>query len=135
MDHLDNPSTRKPVFANARDLAEPFPSLGPPLEVSKKAEESAAQQGGQQPGEAPSRSIWSVSEATAPDLEAASASTAIEGAREVPATPALDNLIDDATGEARMEKVAKIKKSLADGTYNVSAEDLARKLIEHMLEP
>jgi flagellar biosynthesis anti-sigma factor FlgM len=37
--------------------------------------------------------------------------------------------------EVRRAKVEKIKKALADGTYAVSAEDLASKLIEHMLEP
>jgi anti-sigma28 factor (negative regulator of flagellin synthesis) len=46
--------------------------------------------------------------------------------------PVLDaNAID----EARREKIENIKKALADGTYNVSAEEVARKLIEHMLEP
>ncbi len=33
------------------------------------------------------------------------------------------------------DKIEKIKKALADGTYSVSAEEVARKLIEHMLEP
>ena len=37
--------------------------------------------------------------------------------------------------EARREKIEKLKKAVADGTYNVSAEDVADKLIEHMLEP
>jgi anti-sigma28 factor (negative regulator of flagellin synthesis) len=37
--------------------------------------------------------------------------------------------------EARREKVEKLKKAVADGTYNVSAEEVANKLIEHMLEP
>jgi anti-sigma28 factor (negative regulator of flagellin synthesis) len=34
-----------------------------------------------------------------------------------------------------LEKIANLKKAVEDGTYNVSAEELARKLIEHMLEP
>ena len=37
--------------------------------------------------------------------------------------------------DVRREKIASIKKALADGTYSVSAEEVARKLIEHMLEP
>jgi flagellar biosynthesis anti-sigma factor FlgM len=37
--------------------------------------------------------------------------------------------------EARREKIEKLKKAVADGTYNVSAEEVANKLIEHMLEP
>jgi anti-sigma28 factor (negative regulator of flagellin synthesis) len=40
-------------------------------------------------------------------------------------------LIDD----ARREKIESLKKAVADGTYTVSAEEVARKLIEHMLEP
>jgi anti-sigma28 factor (negative regulator of flagellin synthesis) len=43
----------------------------------------------------------------------------------------VDNTVDD----VRLEKIANIKKALADGTYHVSAEELARKLIEHMREP
>ena len=37
--------------------------------------------------------------------------------------------------EARREKIEKLKKAVADGTYSVSAEEVARKLIEHMTEP
>jgi anti-sigma28 factor (negative regulator of flagellin synthesis) len=37
--------------------------------------------------------------------------------------------------EARLKKIAKLKTAVADGTYHVSAEKLADKLIEHMLEP
>jgi flagellar biosynthesis anti-sigma factor FlgM len=37
--------------------------------------------------------------------------------------------------DARREKIEKLKKAVADGTYNVSAEEVANKLIEHMLEP
>ncbi len=37
--------------------------------------------------------------------------------------------------DARREKIESLKKAVADGTYNVSAEEVARKLIEHMLEP
>jgi flagellar biosynthesis anti-sigma factor FlgM len=42
-----------------------------------------------------------------------------------------ESLID----EARREKIEKLKKAVADGTYKVSAEEVADKLIEHMLEP
>ena len=44
---------------------------------------------------------------------------------------ALDKSID----EARMKKIANIEKALADGTYHVSAAEVARKLIDQMREP
>jgi anti-sigma28 factor (negative regulator of flagellin synthesis) len=34
----------------------------------------------------------------------------------------------------RREKIEKIKQALADGTYRISNEDVARKLIDHMIE-
>ena len=37
--------------------------------------------------------------------------------------------------EERLKKIAKLKQAVADGTYHVSAEEVADKLIEHMLEP
>jgi flagellar biosynthesis anti-sigma factor FlgM len=37
--------------------------------------------------------------------------------------------------DARRKKIESLKKAVADGTYTVSAEEVARKLIEHMLEP
>ncbi len=50
-----------------------------------------------------------------------------------------ESLVQDANAlpidEARREKIEKLKKAVADGTYSVSAEEVARKLIEHMLEP
>ena len=33
----------------------------------------------------------------------------------------------------RSEKVATIKRTLADGTYNVSSEDLAGRIIRHVV--
>jgi hypothetical protein len=109
MDHFDNPSTRR-VFANAGDAAEPSDSSESPRE------------------------------ALSPDPDAAAPASG-----EVPATtppPALENSIlshDDLRNyhidDARLEKIANLKKAVEDGTYNVSAEELARKLIEHMLEP
>jgi len=66
--------------------------------------------------------------------------------RDNPSTPAnpsaIDRLatdpfqvIDDLIDEERPKKIASLKQAVADGTYRVSAEDLADKLIAHMLEP
>jgi flagellar biosynthesis anti-sigma factor FlgM len=43
--------------------------------------------------------------------------------------------LDKAMDAARMEKVSKIKKALAEGAYHVSAADVARKIIDTMQEP
>jgi anti-sigma28 factor (negative regulator of flagellin synthesis) len=110
MDHFDNPSTRR-VFANAEHPAEPSPS----------SEEC-------------------LSEAPSPGPDAA-ASTPVEvSATTTP--PALENSIqslddpgDHPIDDARLEKIANLKKAVDDGSYNVSAEELARKLIEYMREP
>ncbi len=37
--------------------------------------------------------------------------------------------------DARREKIESLKKAVAEGTYSVRAEEVARKLIDHMLEP
>jgi anti-sigma-28 factor FlgM len=50
-------------------------------------------------------------------------------------TPPAGTGPEGAADEARRKRIADIKKSLEDGTYHVSNEDVARKLIEHMLEP
>lgn len=36
--------------------------------------------------------------------------------------------------EARMEKVEALKATIADGNYRVDADDIAKAIIEHMLE-
>jgi anti-sigma28 factor (negative regulator of flagellin synthesis) len=37
--------------------------------------------------------------------------------------------------EARVKKIENIKKALADGTYHVSAAEVARKTLATMREP
>jgi anti-sigma28 factor (negative regulator of flagellin synthesis) len=37
--------------------------------------------------------------------------------------------------DARTKKLANIKRALADGTYHVSAAEVARKLIDQLREP
>ena len=49
-----------------------------------------------------------------------------------PAPPDKNSL--DAVDEERLRKIAKIKQAIADGTYHVSARDVAEKIIEHMRE-
>jgi flagellar biosynthesis anti-sigma factor FlgM len=49
-----------------------------------------------------------------------------------PTTTDKNNL--DAIDEERLQKIAKIKQAIADGTYHVSAQEVARKIIEHMRE-
>jgi anti-sigma28 factor (negative regulator of flagellin synthesis) len=47
-----------------------------------------------------------------------------------------ENALDDTfIDEERRKKVAKLKQAVANGTYYISAEQLADKLLEHMLEP
>jgi flagellar biosynthesis anti-sigma factor FlgM len=43
--------------------------------------------------------------------------------------------LDGSMDEARMKKIAEIKAALANGTYRVSAADVARKIIDQMREP
>jgi anti-sigma28 factor (negative regulator of flagellin synthesis) len=47
----------------------------------------------------------------------------------------LPELVDDEIDPERREKIEKIKQALADGTYRISNEDVARKVIEHMRAP
>jgi anti-sigma28 factor (negative regulator of flagellin synthesis) len=42
-------------------------------------------------------------------------------------------LVVNAADGVRSEKVAMIKSALADGTYNVNAEDLAGRIIRHVV--
>ena len=42
---------------------------------------------------------------------------------------------DSAPDPERLKKINDLKQAVADGTYRVSAEEVARKLFEHMLEP
>jgi hypothetical protein len=46
-----------------------------------------------------------------------------------------DPLDEKVIDEERLKKIAKLKQAVGDGTYHVTPEELADKLIEHMLEP
>jgi anti-sigma28 factor (negative regulator of flagellin synthesis) len=44
--------------------------------------------------------------------------------------------VDDSPPDAeRLKKINDLKQAVADGTYHVNAEEVAAKIIEHMLEP
>jgi anti-sigma28 factor (negative regulator of flagellin synthesis) len=105
MDPFDNSSTRDRVFANAGDSAEPSDASECP------------------------------SEAVAPDPDASAVPSITAAPAPEGSVPSQDDLQNDPIDEARLEKIANLKKAVADGTYNVSAEELADKLIKHMLEP
>jgi flagellar biosynthesis anti-sigma factor FlgM len=49
----------------------------------------------------------------------------------------LDHLraLDKSMNEARSNKIDNIKKAIADGTYHVSAAEVARKILDNMQEP
>jgi anti-sigma28 factor (negative regulator of flagellin synthesis) len=38
------------------------------------------------------------------------------------------------TDDVRLEKIDRLRKSLAENTYHVSSADLAQKIIDHMLQ-
>jgi flagellar biosynthesis anti-sigma factor FlgM len=69
------------------------------------------------------------------------ASRASSGAEEPTLTAKVQALLDhiraldQSMDEARLNKIEKIKKALADGTYHVSAAEVARKIIDNMREP
>jgi anti-sigma28 factor (negative regulator of flagellin synthesis) len=46
-------------------------------------------------------------------------------------TPPEKSSLDDIE-EERLQKIARIKQAIDDGTYHVSAQDVAVKIIEHM---
>jgi anti-sigma28 factor (negative regulator of flagellin synthesis) len=46
--------------------------------------------------------------------------------------PAVDEPIRD---ENRRKKIARLKKAVTEGSYHVNADQLADKLIDHMLDP
>jgi anti-sigma28 factor (negative regulator of flagellin synthesis) len=73
----------------------------------------------------------SVEPANETETRAAQESAKQSSGSEPPVTDANPEPIDN----ARREKIESLKKAVADGTYTVSAEEVARKLIEHMLEP
>jgi anti-sigma28 factor (negative regulator of flagellin synthesis) len=52
-----------------------------------------------------------------------------------PDNPAANLIDDQGVDEERLKKIARLKQAVADGTYHITAEQLADKLIEHMLEP
>jgi anti-sigma28 factor (negative regulator of flagellin synthesis) len=43
--------------------------------------------------------------------------------------------LDQSMDEARLNKIENIKKALADGTYHVSAAEVARNILDSMREP
>jgi anti-sigma28 factor (negative regulator of flagellin synthesis) len=52
-----------------------------------------------------------------------------------PGEPGVTHPADSAPDAERQKKINDLKQAVADGTYHVSAEEVARKIIEHMLEP
>jgi anti-sigma28 factor (negative regulator of flagellin synthesis) len=41
--------------------------------------------------------------------------------------------VDNFTDAVRQEEINRLRKSVAENTYQVSSEDLAQKIIDHML--
>jgi anti-sigma28 factor (negative regulator of flagellin synthesis) len=46
-------------------------------------------------------------------------------------TPLEKNSLDDIE-EERLQKMARLKQAIDDGTYHISVQDVAEKIIEHM---
>jgi anti-sigma28 factor (negative regulator of flagellin synthesis) len=42
--------------------------------------------------------------------------------------------MDNFTEDVRLEKINRLRKSLAENTYRVSSDELAQKVIDHMLQ-
>jgi anti-sigma28 factor (negative regulator of flagellin synthesis) len=40
--------------------------------------------------------------------------------------------VDNFTDDVRLEKIDRLRKSLAQNTYHVSSEDLAQKIMDHI---
>ena len=107
MDQGDNPSQGSPRTADPDGpAASPLPS-GSSNEAERCGAEERAKQ--QSESERPTESLLSN----------------LEG----------ETLDDSAVDAERLEKINELKKAITAGTYNVSAGELARKLIEHMRDP
>jgi anti-sigma28 factor (negative regulator of flagellin synthesis) len=52
-----------------------------------------------------------------------------------PGVKAANDCADSAPDVERRKKINDLKQAVSDGTYHVSPEEVARKIIEHMLEP
>jgi flagellar biosynthesis anti-sigma factor FlgM len=68
-------------------------------------------------------------------------SRAPSGSEEPTPTAKIQALLDQIRGldksmnEARRNKIENIKRAIADGTYHVSAAEVARKILDNMQEP
>jgi anti-sigma28 factor (negative regulator of flagellin synthesis) len=47
------------------------------------------------------------------------------------ATKDCSGSVDNFTDDVRLEKIDRLRKSLAENTYHVSSEDLAQKIIDY----
>jgi hypothetical protein len=52
----------------------------------------------------------------------------------MPVEPCSDG-VDEFGDDVRLEKIDRLRRCLAENTYEVSAQDLARKIIDHMMQP
>jgi hypothetical protein len=42
--------------------------------------------------------------------------------------------VDNFADEARLEQIDRLRKSIGENTYHVSGADLARKIMDHMMQ-